>query len=35
LRNLPKEREDELISILLEVLGVDFVQQLKEQVGKK
>ena len=35
LRNLPKEREDELISILLEVLGVDFVQRLKEQVGKK
>lgn len=35
LRNLPKEREGELIPILSEVLGADFVMQLKEMVGKK
>lgn len=35
LRQLPKEREGELIPILSEVLGADFVMQLKEMVGKK
>ena len=35
LRNLPKEREGELIPILSEVLGADFVMQLKEMAGKK
>ena len=35
LRNLPKEREGELIPILSEVLGDDFVMQLKEMAGEK